>query len=446
MCWCREAVPKICTYPAGKLLYDRRSMSTLKAVVALLIAVLALSLVPLVIEKAGTKNTLGSTNSDSSTNTSDNGTSDTSDNGTSDNGTSDYNPFTFATIQTLAMIIVLVIYLRVTAPRKFGTTKLRNIIGSTKNLFASSYVHKKQSTSPIAYVYNQIAFWVHVPLLWAVIVGLEYSLFSWSARYIETAVTSIIYGIWPLVMIYALIYLSRSTEGAQQYHIFFQKKVLTALAAVGIVFVAYSQINTDKPLFDEVLLDIASMLIAFLAAVLNAMNPAMTIHFSDLLYQITPCRKSDDPKVIAQQKLWLSVCAVAAGRTLSLPLNLAIGFILFDGNLGITLRALLLAIGAGIVLLPAASILLRLANLSISDLSINALCYAEPIFSLIWFLIFTRVEVPRFDLFMVGAGIIVATNILMQIVPDINLGTRPSTGRKKHKQQLPRQAPETEQP
>ena len=399
-------------------------MSTVKAVLALLIAVFALSLVPLIIKVADVENN---------------------------------NPFAFAMIQTMATIPVLAIYLRITAQSRFGTTKLKEIIGHGKNLFVSSYKPKYQRSSLLTALLTRPVIWIHTPLLWAVIVGLEYSLLAWSDRYIETAVSSIIYGLWPIVIIYALAYLSRDTEGARQYHIFFQKKVLTVLAFVGIVFVAYSQIeinneqpaetnntsqieiNSQQPVESDdsqqneqtLLLTLSAMMIALVAGILNGMNPAMTIHFSDLLYQITPCRKSRNKTTIAQQKLWLSVCAVTVGRILSLPLNLTAGLILFKGDLGISWTALGGAVLAGVLLVPTASILLRLANLSISDLSINALCFAEPMFSFIWIMLLTRIEVPRFDLFIVGAGIIAATNILMQIVPDINLGTRPSTDRKK---------------
>ncbi|MDE0269448.1 MAG: hypothetical protein OXI96_10545 [Acidimicrobiaceae bacterium] len=422
-------------------------MSTVKAVTALLTSVVALSLVPFVIKLVIPDNNTAddcievAVDSDLSGDSDvcievavDSDLSGDSDGNDSDNADNDNNPFTFAAVQTLAQIIVLGIYLRVTAPRRFGTTKLREIIGEPKNLIASSYKPKLHKTSTFWRIYDWFAVCGHTPLLWAVIVGLEYSLLSWSALYIEVAVSSIIYGVWPLVMIYALIYLSRETEGARNYHIFFQKKVLTAVAVVGIAFVAYGQVSVDEPLFSEtVMLSIAGMFIAFIAALLNAMNPAMTIHFSDLLYQITPCRKSQDRIVIARQKLWLSICAVTAGRILSLPLNLTIGFLFFGGDLRITRNALLAGLAVGIFLLPTASILLRLANLNISDLSINALCYFEPVLTFTWIILFTTIKVPRFDLFIVGAGIIAATNILMQIVPDIDLGTRPSTGRKNSK-------------
>lgn len=403
----------------------------MRAIIALLLAVLSLSLVPLVIELA----------------------------------LFDSNPFIFAATQTVAQIAVLVVYLRLTAKTRFGTTKLREIVGTPKNLLVSSHTrktydptsHQQATALRIGYLklkrsWNRLGVWAHTPLLWAVIVGLEYSLLSWSTIYIDTAVSTMIYGIWPLVMMYALVYLSRNVQGAQQYHIFLQKKILTGFALVGIVFVAYGQIDTNQPLLSgTMLINIAAMMIAFFAAVLNAMNPAMTINFADLLYQIAPCRKSTDQNEIARQKLWLSICAVTAGRILSVPLNIAVGFTLFtlfkcpegsednyldssfcfEGNFGIELPSFLVALGAGIVLLPAGSILLRLANLSISDLSINALCYAEPVFSLIWIMSFSTIDVPRFDLFIVGAGIIAVTNILIQVVPDINLGARPDTGKKR---------------
>ena len=386
-------------------------MSNSKAIVALLTAVLALSMLPLILELTS----------------------------------KDSNPFLYVAIQTCSMTVALIIYLYSTAKKRFGTTNLREIVGPPKNLLVNSHAkditrHAQSSrTNNIVWrtcttIWHTVASWIRTPLLWAVIVGLEYSLFGWSIRYVDAAVTTIIYGLWPLITIYALVYLSKDVKGAQQYHIYFQKKLLTALALVGLIIVVIGQIEEGQPLLNDTMRkSMLGMFIALIAATLNGMNPAMSIHFSDLLYQRTPHQKSQNATIIAEQKLWLSVYAVAAGRLLSLPVNLGIGFIFFfaaeteqNQSSTITGTATLAAILSGLTLLPAASILLRQANLSISDLSINALCYAEPVFTIAGLMILTDIEVPRFDLFIFGVGVIVITNILIQAMPDINLNIKPN--------------------
>lgn len=352
-------------------------MKAIPTVGALLTAVLALSLVPLVIDQT----IEGS------------------------------NPFTFVAIQTSAQIVALAIYLRLTAQGLFDTTKIKKIVGPVKNLLVNSHT---KSNSRI-----NLAVWARTPFFWAVIVGLEYSLFGWSIRYVDTAVATIVFALWPLVMIYALIYLSDETEGSNPYHISFRKKLLTAIALIGLVVVVLGQTPEDASLFsNEMLPTVFGILLAFSAGFVNGMNPAMSIHFSDLLYDRVKRPKPIIRGLRAKQKLWLSLYAVTAGRILSLPVNLTLGFTVFSRDLGIEPKAAIAAAASGFILLPTASVLLRKANLSVSDLSINALCYAEPVFTMTWLLLLTNVEVPNFGLFMVGAVIIIATNTIIQLVPD----------------------------
>ena len=352
----------------------------IRAAISLMVAVLALSVLPLVLDFT----------------------------------VQESNPFVYVAIQTLSMTVALVVYLFITAERWFGTRKLSDIVGPLRNLLVTAHVRRGSGRQR-----HRVLATLRMPLLWAVFVGLEYSLFGWSIRYVDAAVTAIIYGLWPLIMIYALIYLSDDAAEAQEYHMPFRKRVLTAVALVGLVIVVLGQTPEAGSLFSGDMIPIFfGMFIALLAALLNGMNPAMSIHFSDLLYEIIPYDERVNRQLRSRQKLWLALYAVTAGRLLSLPVNLALGFIMFGGDISITPLGAVAAIATGLTLLPAASILLRLANLSIYDLGANALCYAEPVFTLAWLMLFTEIVVPRFDLFIVGAAIIVLTNVIIHLVPD----------------------------
>lgn len=360
----------------------------IRAVIALLVAVLALSVLPLVLDLT----------------------------------VQESNPFVYVAIQTLAMTVALIVYLYSTAKRRFGTNKIREIVGPARNLLVTAH------TSNGGRRRSPIVAGLRTPLLWAVIVGLEYSLFGWSIRYVDAAVTAIIYGLWPLIMIYALIYLSGDADGAMEYHMPLRKRILTAVALVGLVIVVLGQRPEGGELFSGAMVTtFFGMSLALIAALLNGMNPAMSIHFSDLLYEIIAYDERVNRRLRARQKLWLALYAVTAGRLLSLPVNLVLGFVMFGGNLSITPAGALAAVATGLTLLPAASILLRLANLSIYDLGANALCYAEPVFTLVWLMLLTSIDVPRFDLFIVGAAIIVATNMLIHLIPDPGGTTDPAS-------------------
>ena len=352
----------------------------IRAIIALLVAVLALSVLPLVLDLT----------------------------------VQESNPFVYVAIQTLAMTVALIVYLYATANKRFGTRKLREIVGPARNLLVTAHYSNGNGRKR-----NRLVAGLRMPLLWAVVVGLEYSLFGWSIRYVDAAVTAIIYGLWPLIMIYALIYLSEDADGAMEYHMPFRKRVLTALALVGLVIVVLGQTPPGQSLFTGTSpATFFGMLLALIAALLNGMNPAMSIHFSDLLYEIIPYDERVNRRLRSRQKLWLALYAVTAGRLLSLPVNLVLGYVMFGGELGITGVSAIAAVLTGLTLLPAASILLRQANLSIYDLGANALCYAEPVFTLVWLMLLTSIDVPRFDLFIVGAAIIVATNMLIHLIPD----------------------------
>ena len=106
-------------------------------------------------------------------------------------------------------------------------------------------------------------------------------------------------------------------------------------------------------------------------------------------------------------------CVLLAGLVGSLgalPLNLALG--LATGEVVSAEHFLLLALVAFPVF-GGASVGWRAANLLTDDPSINALGYLIPVLTLLWFSLWHEAVVSRWDLLLLGIGIVVACNIML---------------------------------
>ena len=58
----------------------------------------------------------------------------------------------------------------------------------------------------------------------------------------------------------------------------------------------------------------------------------------------------------------------------------------------------------------------RLANLVSTTLAINALAYATPLLSLVWLALLSQIGAVRMDLLLLGAVLIVASNVGVSLV------------------------------
>ena len=114
-----------------------------------------------------------------------------------------------------------------------------------------------------------------------------------------------------------------------------------------------------------------------------------------------------------QTVLWLTMVGVAAVRAVNAAVSFAAALVISRGMpvidaAGVAGAALL---GAA---LGAATILLRVANLKDQPPAANALLLAAPAAAL-GLLVALGVSLPRFDLFVAGAALIVIANILIQV-------------------------------
>ena len=103
-------------------------------------------------------------------------------------------------------------------------------------------------------------------------------------------------------------------------------------------------------------------------------------------------------------------------KTCSLPLLFLVGAIDFSGSSAADPRGIAGAIILGCII-GSGSILLRKGNIDSANPATNSLMLLSPLAAL-FFLSVVGIELPRIELFIVGAALIVAINVLIQAKPD----------------------------
>lgn len=115
--------------------------------------------------------------------------------------------------------------------------------------------------------------------------------------------------------------------------------------------------------------------------------------------------------------MWTTALGVTLARILSLPLMLTIGIISWDATAAfISLEGILGALTLGLVN-TIATVLLRAGNLDSNNAAANSIYFLAPAAGLL-LLAVAGIDLPRFDLFLIGAALILATNVLIQMNPD----------------------------
>ena len=273
-------------------------------------------------------------------------------------------------------------------------------------------------------------------ILTVTVVGvLDYAFFVWSTKFIETAVTSTIYEMWPALTVYGLArYRQSDNRGESQsgqsqtdsYSITTEQKILVMFATVGLLFMLGSQTADDVSFFeiDDLFFAITSsesiigIGFALLAAILGAAHVVGSIAYGDTLYHGLP-KKQVSTKIKSELLLWVTLLGLMISRLAAALISLVLGFITSTSgsfpSSSIIRGAMLIAVTniTGVILLRVGN----LRTFSQANPAINALIFISPGVALVW-LMQAGITLPRFDLFIVGAALIIATNVLMHLKPD----------------------------
>ncbi|MXW99775.1 MAG: hypothetical protein F4126_02360 [Acidimicrobiaceae bacterium] len=288
-----------------------------------------------------------------------------------------------------------------------------------------------------------------MPIVWALISSLHYGFLAWSANILETAVATTIFELWPVFLVYALARHEDSDRlfrrapvsvGHSRRAISKEVMVLTALAGSGLALMLGSQAAGQiRSATDLVSYKVAAgMVIAVVASLLAALSVLSNLAYGKVLYyalvpaggtqpprgdrslETRPIEQRGDPD--RRLLIWLTLLGYVLSRVVALPVNVLIGLLTPQVQGSLTWGAVLgaMVIGAAV---SVAGMLLRVGNIRSEDTAVNSLLCLGPAVSLLA-LMALGITLPRFDLFVVGAVLILAVNVRIQLRRDASHGTR----------------------
>ena len=280
--------------------------------------------------------------------------------------------------------------------------------------------------------------WLKAPMLWAAAGALNYSFLVWSTHFVETAVATTAFELWPMFAIVGLaryerseaLYLDPSADpltGTTSMSA--EQTMLCVLAAVGLLFMLGGQAGTEISSLGVLFSfsGVVGISLALIGAALAAMIVVGTLVYGKVMYyslvheaddenarSLEPAasRSPEDRRLL----LWLTMFGFTISGGVSLPVIGGLGLGLQNSHAGISALGLFGAVLLGIVTISA-SLLLRVGNVGTAGPAVNALLFVSPALALA-VLLWLGVTLPRFDLFVIGAALAIAVNILLQLKPD----------------------------
>ena len=285
-----------------------------------------------------------------------------------------------------------------------------------------------------------------LPIFWMIVSRIDYGLFILSSRYVETAVTTAIFEVWPIVMVLTLAAFDSRGTYLRSRTISTRKRTLMVLAFSGLAIVVLSQGTLEiHQIFRTS--SIIGIVLAALGGALTGISPAAGIRYGDLVFgRFTAAKarianapsdeaptdrefESDSPAGADSataderepyQNLWFALVGLAGSCAIVVPLNILLALVVPTkaGSIwGGGYMWILAAIGLGTVALGFGTVALRQANLDARDLGVNSLYFITPILALLWLSI-AGIALQRADLLWIGAVLVFSMNGLIESNPD----------------------------
>ena len=292
---------------------------------------------------------------------------------------------------------------------------------------------------------ENMSFW-DKKVLWLTFIGrFEVLLFAWSTQFVDTAVATIIYELW---VIWFVFFRSRSVNrDSGKQKIASQSWIYLALAAVGLIFVNIAQNGTISSLAYQ------GLALAFAASILAALQIERPLRYGEIAAErhLTKQANLRYGEIAEKRELTEQASQPQAANTATDPSakdkegDIALVHTLFviivttlissvvnaaiflfrlandSSKFDYTTSQITWTIAGGIVIGSAVFIFNRKGNhLAKEAPDLNAIAYATPVLAIIWLLAWNRIDIARFDMFIMGAALIVAVNLMINFKADLN--------------------------
>ena len=269
----------------------------------------------------------------------------------------------------------------------------------------------------LALVLRRLPSWA---LIWAAAGNCEYMLFAWAVRFIDISAVTVIYEIWPILLILLVERLYRREKRYRE--IGRGTLALLVIAFTGIAFVVLGQAGSIDILSDGES-GVRDLLVGLVLAVGAAfLAPLMAFGFrwgSDLADEMAG--KSVSGADRGSLEMFCAIVAFFVSSSGSALFNAGAGLV---GGEEIGPRVLVIGVVGGALTNSVAGIAWRKVNFTTGHLGINALAYMTPVVSLSFLAAFSMVEIPRPDYLVIGTVAIVAANLLINFEAEIRWGFR----------------------
>lgn len=251
-------------------------------------------------------------------------------------------------------------------------------------------------------------------ILLTILGNCEYALFAWSIKFIDIAVTTILFQSWPIFfLILSALVLRRDTRVDPSGKGLLSLILLVGLGFIGFLFIIFSQTGEIGE-FSELSLShlVIGLVLAAGALVLSNLKAFGIEWARDLGQQLSGSLRGlgSDPAIFFVIISFLFSSLGAA----------VVGFVVGFGR-GETFDFELLAVAfvAGLVVNTTAGLLWRKANMADDDISFNALGYAIPILALLFLFFFQQADITRVDYLILGATAIIVANLLINFEAEV---------------------------
>ena len=187
--------------------------------------------------------------------------------------------------------------------------------------------------------------WLRTPIVWIMAASFEIAFFVWSTKFVETGITSVVYELWPIGVVYALARLknldARFREGHESQDSAGRSSPrshigLIVFAAVGLVFMLGSQTSASgaSPLDIFEFRAVVGIGLALIAAILTAASVVGTFPYGRYLYYRINKESAGSGNVPIEDRgadaqkmlLWFTILGHFAGRLVALPILLLSAF------------------------------------------------------------------------------------------------------------------------
>ena len=312
------------------------------------------------------------------------------------------NPFLFNGCLTLGLVLSYLPYLLVTHRELLTKPKLRKLI--RERIFPSGRLFSLSGLAMLLMIVNNF----------------EFAVYAWSARFVDIALSAILFETWPILLVLLTVWLYRTDI---RRHLRYRSLNLTLLTLmvlgfVGFIFVVLSQEGT---LLGLGRFQVTSLVIGVvLAVVASGVTSLSAFGFrwgTDLSEDIQKSKLSlKDPNSL---DLFGAVIGSIIANAIVIPLNFAVGLAIGER---LPSHILVLAVAAGAVSHGVGTLCWRKSNLMTSNLGVNAIAFGTPILSLVWLFYFSQADVVRVDFLIIGTAAVMTANLLINIQAEMRWG------------------------